>query len=314
METRVEPGMMSSPPTTPARSRIFNGMDSDQEVTTPTKFGSSPIRPIGYHMSGLAVKNEPVEATIPRKRPSDVALTRLPSPFPGVKSEESSSDKKPRLDALKERLIDDPFNSLPASSSSAAVEDTRAKLADTISKIASVQTALQKVRHKSKLSKADNTRMAKLEESLKELTAQRQAFSASIPSAAKPLSRTSTAMKPASFVKTEPVKTEPVASGSNVKLAPTFQNSFDRLTSATVDVKPFTPLLPQPVASGSNVKLEAVLPTTAAPVAAKSEDYYSDDDYEPEGGYDSDHWNVHQMPAAKADEFVSFSRIQSAFI
>lgn len=295
MDHRVEPGMMSSPPSTPAHSSTYNTTDSEQEAVTPTRFGSSsPIRPIGSRMMGLAVKNEPVEATIPRKRPSDVELARLPAPFSWVKPEDDISDKKPRLGALAGPQTDDPFHTPSASSSAGAVEDTRAKIDEIISKIASVQAALQRVRRKSHLSKADITRMVNLEQSLKELQAQRQAFSASIPSApTKPLSRNSSAVMPTSLV-----KTEPVALGSNVQL-PLYP-----LPSATVKADPDIPIWSQAVASGSNVKIETFPSNTAATSAPEYEYYSSDDDYEPEGGYDNDHWKVYQMPAAKADEFV----------
>ena len=310
MGNRVDPVMMSSSPTTPNHNHthmLTTMAESEQEVVTPSRFGPSPILLTGFGMPEFAVKDEPIEPMIPRKRPSDFGLTRFPAPFP----EESISDKRPRIEAPKESMFDDPFDSYPAFPFSPTVEDTRAKLEEIIIEIAHVQASLQKAQRKPNMTKGDLTRLARLEESLKELQAQREAYSASIPTAsAKPLSHTSAAVNTAPFVKTEPMKTEPVASGSNVQLHTAFQNAPYPLHAST-----YAPIYSQPVASGSNVRIEGPI------TPADSDDHWftdepsppSSDDYEQ---LDMDFYGHTQYnPPAKADEFVhSFQNESSVYL
>lgn len=271
------------------------------------------------------MKTEPVEPTLPRKRPFggaplrlkkedsfDVDLGNSTPTAKRVKSEVFDSPKTPLGIANREPSFSNPSNPTPASNTvKSAMDDdelaeTRLRIGDIQLQIARHQASLAKARRKLNKSKADITRIVKLEREIAQLNEQKDKANASIPSAANTLNQAAACS----------THSQSVPSGSNVQLPPAFQNPAFAQNPVVVGPQPAAQQH-MPVASGSNVRVEAQA------VAVKTEhgglnfnfqrmtagipgyrDVDSDDDerFDEDGNFFGRGRDMFAGPIAKADE------------
>ncbi|KAJ7054346.1 SNF2 family N-terminal domain-containing protein [Mycena amicta] len=152
-----------------------------------------------------AVKSEPIDVDVPRKRTSDSAF--------GVKPEASPSTKKVKQENTN------PFIFAPMADS---VEVLRGKINDAQKTISHKQTLLDRLLRKKTKTKADLTRIANLQTEIRQLRSEKAQYDASLPraNAASPVKRTGSLVKTESMPVVPPyynpakVKAEPLAGGS----------------------------------------------------------------------------------------------------
>ncbi|CAL1709072.1 unnamed protein product [Somion occarium] len=291
------PLSIAVPARTPNRtSRILTSLDSEDGWSSPTRIASSPAAPLGQHLSGLSMRGD---SSVPQKRASDHHLAKTESFEPQFSLHGGSSYKRQKLEfpkaplALANRRTPEPFGDQPAAPSSGDVEDTRARLADITSRISQVTSAMQRARWKSALTKADYTRISKLEKELNDLRGLRNKYTAAIPSAI-----TSSPTRVSSIIKAEPAE-------SSSSLQPRFFQF--RVDPNFGDVKPLPPVISQPIASGSNVKIETVKPPAIFSNPAAADPHFSDDErFDENGNFFGRGKDLYEGPIAKADDIDKF--------
>ncbi|TRM55791.1 SNF2 family N-terminal domain-containing protein [Schizophyllum amplum] len=197
------------------------------------------------------VKPEPTEAVIPRKRPTKESST-------GSAAGPSTSNK---------RLKTEPSftgSSLPENAVRPQdVEDIRAQIEEVAREVAQLQRSLQRLRHKSKPSKAEQTRMLKLDLKVKELNERKQRLSDSLPNllslAPTSLKRTNSRLAMTPSFSRVPTDQKPVVLNANpfpgrVKPEPIRAIKPEPVSRSLARMK-FSSPAAKPVASGSNVRL-----------------------------------------------------------
>lgn len=238
---------------------------------------------------------------IKKEDPSEEVYSALPPKR--IKSDVHGSPKTPL--GLVNR---EPFLNTPSSSKRVMLEDdlaeTRLRLSDVQLQISRTQAALAKAQYKPNKTKADETRITRLESDLWRLMTQKQEYSASIPT------MTSDANRGGAFMYEPPqnVQSQNVASGSNVQLPPAFHNpAFTQHHTATTSQG----LIQQhiPTASSSTVKLEAPCgsgiydfqPVTAG-IPGMPQPLSEDERFDEDGNFFGRGRDMFRGPVAKADE------------
>lgn len=260
----------------------------------------------------MRIKPEPVESDIPRKRLSDIAFE------PGNGNEGNRSLLQSAPKKLKAELIPkEPFAIVDKNTNSSAnavapllvgvaVEETRLKIADLQSQISSLQTALDRITYKRRKSKTDLTRMSRYSSDMLRLRREKDDLTASLPrtnmsptkrsfsrpqmnSNVKPEPSKDYFLPPASY---NPVAQTPIASGSNVRLPPSFG-------AGAMDTDSEGPL-PEVMA-----RINGIIP--ALPQISGEDHFDENGDFHGRGR------DLFVGPQAKADEFVFFSFVWSRF-
>lgn len=264
------------------------------------------------------IKAEPVEAVVPRKRTSEIPnRIKKEDSYEGISTSFSTPlAKRVKSDAYESPkiplgLVNRDPSSIPSSSKAAMLDDelaeTRLKLGDIQLQISRTQVALTKAQHKPNKTKADETRITKLQSDLWKMMQRKEEYNASIPTVASGAYRAGAS--------THGVYGQSIPSGSNVQRPPAFQNpAFAQ--QAIVTNQAFTQQHHAPIASSSNVKLEACTGSTKMEIQVPKFDFQrmtagipglpqplSDDErFDGEGNFFGRGRDMFRGPVAKADE------------
>ncbi|KAH8097049.1 SNF2 family N-terminal domain-containing protein [Cristinia sonorae] len=290
------------------RASILTALDSPtsspSKPSTPTPtplvrqaLARSASMSAGASASLAAVKPEPREAVLPKKRTSDVALTSNTAARGRV-----VSYKKPKLEedipppVVQQRPPPVQQTQTGAAYSQAVAslakqEDTseiREKLKIVQSQISRATELRAKLNRKAAKTKSDKTRLAKYDREIRELEHRKEQYNAALPSV-KPLSRSN------SFPKV------PVASGSNMQL-----QTAAHVHLAAAYNQPMPAAVP--VASGSAVKVEDTKNFVSANdvkmLYGPSDD--EDETYDEQGNWHGRGYDHFRGPVAKADDIEQF--------
>jgi hypothetical protein len=211
--------------------------------SSPPRFGSSSIPGSSSGNIRPGVKFEPMDSAVPQKRLSDVAFpmgdTTRPRPFPA-----SPSPKKTKLEAPKTPLTQVDRNSFTSQQTPGlAIEQARERIRNTQDAISAYQVKLDRLRRKTRPSKADVSSIDQLTKTIRRLRREKDKLNATIPSMS-PLKRVASDNKPLIYNPTAS------ASGSNLQLPPAFNRPFVNQPQVVGQLPPanFIP-------SGSNVRL-----------------------------------------------------------
>ena len=258
-----------------------------REPTTPL-LPLHASRTTSRRSSGLVrIKPELEESTTPRKRLSDTAfgvLGNTPSHKPvSIKKLKTEQTPKTPLAPLSNTFTASELPTSRAVPPPPDIQETRARLQEVQAQIAAAQTSLDRIKRKTKKSKADLTRMNGYMQELQTLNMLKAEYNAAIPSLS-PLKRTHSMASLHSPIKSENMFSHPFPGScdsdmlpqpfdkpvakSETKPFPLFSNADDWPAVDAIPVyverkpfpvaaeNPFCEYKPQqPVASGSNVKL-----------------------------------------------------------
>ncbi|TCD64091.1 hypothetical protein EIP91_004563 [Steccherinum ochraceum] len=284
------------------KSSILMALDSSagssKPATPSTPLARQALVRSAASASKPAVKPEPEEAVLPKKRPSDVALVGhgVPQPSPRIPSYKKPKYEDEDIPPVSPTKATFP-TALTLAKSSMKSEDTsetREKLKAIQSQISHAKDLRAKLQRKTTKSKGDWTRIAKYDSDIREYERRRDECNAALPSV-KPLSRSNSLTGP------------PVASGSNVQLgshlhipAHSFENPFAGLADLP-DVKPPAAVLKGPVTSSAAAFLQNQI--AAGMVVGET---YEDEDYDDQGNWHGRGRDQFRGPVAKADDIDQF--------
>ncbi|RDB16047.1 putative ATP-dependent helicase C23E6.02 [Hypsizygus marmoreus] len=220
----------------PLAAALFSSQapgSSAAAYTPPVKRTSSLVR----------VKPEAAEPQLPKKRLSDVAFGAVQS---GVQQTLPLTVKRPKVEPTAKKPLSQvnrntgSSENVLAAPSAESVEDIRAKLVDVQREISLYESSLNALASKRRLTATDKRRLVSYNDKLNALRRQRDQHNAAIPNVS-PLKRTQSRSKLNFAAKAEP-------SVANLGVLPMF-NHHPAFAQAKQT---------QPVASGSNVRLPEV--------------------------------------------------------
>ncbi|KAF9003231.1 SNF2 family N-terminal domain-containing protein [Cyathus striatus] len=179
---------ISSPHTSPTRikqepnkSTILDLLDSTENPVTKAssrniKQQSAPSSPIKRVSSLLRVNSKDSKnGVIPKKRLSDSALQRR-------EFGDNLSTASNGTGSFKRLKMEPSLEEIPMNMSTESIDDTRSKLREVYTSIASAQTAIDRVNRKPKRTKSDVTKLARLSVTLENLRKKREELNALLPS------------------------------------------------------------------------------------------------------------------------------------